>query len=156
MYSKVIETEYKMTIDEEKACQQKEAKLCSVCLHMIDNVCDKTKDGKRPIISNPYYCSCSKYSHKEAYKSFPNAGDYDSDDVYNEKSDEYEFIRLLVSCPICNKSHFPFRGKSDNTTEKLLDGWRWVGLDYEEPFTTYKTICRKTGKAYQFTIYAPQ
>lgn len=140
--------------DEDKESYEEQIeKACTRCIHMKENGCIFAVDNKNPI--NKYGC-CQYWCHVDASKVFPDAGDYNDEDWYDDHRGEVNYKQVLIDCPICNKRHYPLRGKYKNITEVIDSGWRWVGLDFREPYMIFKTVCPRTKKEYKFTMYTPQ
>lgn len=95
-------------------------------------------------------------SQQKAYSSkgsFLDAGDYDTSGAFDDNTDTYNKGYIRIVCPSCKHIFAPMRTR--NTRRKNF-GWRWVGCDYQEPFWTYVTCCRKCRRRIHFTTYVPQ
>lgn len=78
------------------------------------------------------------------------------EDFWIEEVGDYLGVnRLLLHCDWCDNDFMPFFSRLTYVTD---NGWRWVGLDYREPYTTYKTkhAPQKCGAELVFTLYTPQ
>jgi hypothetical protein len=85
----------------------------------------------------------------------PDSGDYSVDEWFSERLGDYTNHLALVLCPYCRKFHKPFTvGLKHYFCVEW--GWRWVGLEYQEPYSRYFARCRVTGLWFQFTTHAPQ
>ena len=141
------------TDEEQQEYKARADKTCSICICMKEDGCIKQEDGIKPINQ---FAHCKHWRHKDALKSFPSAGEYDDEDWYDDEDGETNYNKCLTYCPICKQRHYPFRGKSNTATEYMSGGWRWVGIDHQEPYAIFKAVCPKTKREYKFTIYTPQ
>lgn len=80
------------------------------------------------------------------------AGDFDDEDLHTDH-DRYDRRKLRVDCPNCGRSASPLCSPH---TRPVDGGWRWVGVDHQEPFCTYLTRCRGCRREYRFTTHTPQ
>jgi hypothetical protein len=93
------------------------------------------------------------FAPPELWHRLPDAGSYDTEDLYDFDVDRYKPSRLVVRCPCCDGEHRPLLSPH---TERVQDGWRWVGLDYKQPEADFRARCPKTKTHYRFTTYVPQ
>ena len=83
----------------------------------------------------------------------PSAGSFDDEYAYNIDTDKYNPNWLKLNCPHCGRRCSPFM----TPFHVLLEyGWRWVGLEYKEPFAEYQARCPGCHEWYRFTTYTPQ
>ena len=81
------------------------------------------------------------------------AGSCDDEDLYDADTDEYKPGRLTIPCPTCSRKIKPLLSK----THIVLDGgWRWVGLDHQEPYVDRMSVCPGCRNPVLFTTYTPQ
>lgn len=80
-------------------------------------------------------------------------GGFNIEDYYSERTDEWKLGGLSVPCRGCRRRFFPFCSR---TLVNVDGGWRWVGLDHQEPYTDYFAACGWCGTPMLLTIYVPQ
>lgn len=89
----------------------------------------------------------------DVFRSLPGAGEIDWEDVYNGEF-ETECLRFAkVDCPYCGRTCSPLLSPSQIFQ---CSGWRWVGLEYQEPYTEHAARCPRCHVYYRFLIYVPQ
>lgn len=81
------------------------------------------------------------------------ACDFDIEECWSANADEPDFGRLRLSCPGCRRRIAPFRSRS---LTYIDGGWRWVGLDYQEPYSDYFVACGWCGEPIKFSTHCPQ
>lgn len=85
--------------------------------------------------------------------SLQSGGQIDTEEMYDERTDEFIRRRGKAKCPHCGVQTAPLLSPY---TRVLHAGWRWVGLDYQELYTQYGARCRRCKTQYKFTTYSPQ
>lgn len=83
----------------------------------------------------------------------PHAGDFSDEDAYNFDTDGFDRRVIRVSCPHCQREFAPLCSR---LTVEIDGGWRWVGCDHREPYTTWRTRCGACRCEFTFTTYTPQ
>ena len=73
--------------------------------------------------------------------------------AYNSDTGEFDDRKLKVECPGCERK---FAALCSKYTEEAGGGWKWVGQSHKEPYTVFKTTCRKCKETFKFEVYAPQ
>lgn len=85
--------------------------------------------------------------------SIPDVGSWSSDELYDEDSDQWRPGRAHATCPRCGRGFRPMLARDRRVVEA---GWRWVGLEYQEPFTEWMVRHGRCGALARYTIYSPQ
>lgn len=80
------------------------------------------------------------------------AGSHDDEDAFNCDTDRYDRRKIRVSCPHCKRVGSPLCSPK---TIQYKSGWRWVGCDHKEPYSSHVTQCRCGGK-YRFDVFIGQ
>lgn len=80
------------------------------------------------------------------------AGNYDVEDAWNSDTDRFDQRKVKVECPSCERV---FAALCSPHTVKTDGGWRWVGCDHREPYTSWRTRC-SCGAEFTFDTYIPQ
>lgn len=83
----------------------------------------------------------------------PDAGSYNDEDAWNCETDKFNPRTIKVRCPHCQHE---FAALCSPLTTSTEGGWRWVGCDHREPYTTYRTRHGRCGGHLTFTTYTPQ
>lgn len=79
-------------------------------------------------------------------------GDFNVEDYWPEDADEPQLGELRIDCQ-CGRPFYPFHSR---TLVAVDGGWRWVGLDHQEPYTDYFAVCGWCATPVLFTIHTPQ
>lgn len=79
--------------------------------------------------------------------------EFNVEEFWPEGADEPSFGRMRIDCLGCGRRVAPFQTRS---ILAVSGGWRWVGLDHEEPYTNYFFACGWCGEPMLFTTYVPQ
>jgi hypothetical protein len=91
--------------------------------------------------------------HTDYSKQALHAGDFNDEEAHNGDTDKYDVRKVKVPCPHCGNIAAPLRSPN---TERTDGGWRWVGDSHMEPYTSFKSQCRKCKRPYVFTVYTAQ
>jgi hypothetical protein len=75
------------------------------------------------------------------------------DDYWSERSDGPDITAMRMRCSGCRRQIAPMLLRSRIT---VGGGWRWVGLDYQEPYTEYFGACGWCGEPAFWIIHSPQ
>lgn len=78
--------------------------------------------------------------------------EFDTEEAYG-RDEEFHDALVRVTCPHCRRVHAPLMSAS---TRHLASDWRWVGLEYKEPFSEWLCVCPRTGRDYVLTTHTPQ
>ena len=89
----------------------------------------------------------SEYSYES------DAGRYEDEIAYNPETEEYDWRKLLVTCPFCKKRSAPMHSKK---TVQLSSGMEWVGCEYQQPSTRHQAACPHCKREYHFRVVTPQ
>lgn len=81
------------------------------------------------------------------------ACEFNVEEFWPETADEPSFASMRITCHACNRRVAPFQTRSIISVD---GGWRWVGLDHQEPYTDYFFACGWCGEPMLFTVYVPQ
>lgn len=82
------------------------------------------------------------------------AHDFDSDAAYSEARGDFWDGLVKIQCPHCGRLNAPLMRKTVGPV--IASGWRWVGISYQEPFTTRRDTCVACCQDYAWTIHSPQ
>lgn len=80
-------------------------------------------------------------------------GDLNIEDVWAEGADEPNLGMWRIACPCCQRKIAPWLSKARVC---IGGGWRWVGLDYQEPYGDYFAACGWCGEPFLFSTHTPQ
>lgn len=71
---------------------------------------------------------------------------YDTESCYNSETEKFDARKLKVDCPKCNRK---FAALCSKKTVALGSSVQWVGCDYQESASKFKTKC-KCGNEFEF------
>ena len=84
--------------------------------------------------------------------SLPNI-EFDNEEAIHERTGEFSRRLVKVACPHCGRTVSPLL----STRTKFIDAaWRWVGLEYKEPYEEWLCACSGCGGEYRLTTHTPQ
>lgn len=134
-----------------KEYREDDGGLCAICHNWKEEKCSKSTDGSKIA----QWGGCKKFYHEILF-SAPSAGSQYDTYLYEignsgNCTDEPNYNKCHITCPHCNKSHYPFRTRY---CECVGSGMSWQrGADwYEELSYAYIAICPKTKKYYKFNL----
>jgi len=79
--------------------------------------------------------------------------DFSIDEFWPGGADEPNLGNLRAPCSDCGRQVYAWTSSSRTP---IGGGWRWVGLNHQEPYTDYFAACGWCGGPVHFTIHAPQ
>lgn len=89
-------------------------------------------------------------------REMPDAGGWSDEELLNFDTEKYDRRKLRLECPSCGRPIAPLCSPS---LEHVDAGWRWVGLDHQEPWSQYIARCPRSkgcGAWFRFLLYTPQ
>lgn len=89
----------------------------------------------------------------KGWRALPQGWDFNAEEMYLEDEDRWSKRLCVIRCPVCKRDGRPLERSS---TFYVGGGMRWVGLDYQEPYSDYRTQCGRCHAMFRFTIHTPQ
>lgn len=83
----------------------------------------------------------------------PHVGDFSDEEFYDYDADCYRPGWPTAKCPRCGANVKPLLARESRVVHA---GWRWVGLDYQEPYTEVAVRHARCGGVYRYTTHSPQ
>lgn len=147
-------TEETLLTDEEwESFRYEDGGLCSNCVAWKEDKCNRTKSGEKLA----RFGQCDKFHHKEVDGNPYFAGHYSDFELWfinpDKYSDEPNYNKLAIRCPICKKEHYPFRNK---IKPAFAYNSRTFTGDIEEPCTFYIAVCPTTKRKYILSVVYDQ
>src|ERR1700690_2307532 len=78
--------------------------------------------------------------------------EFNTEEAYG-RYEEWHASLTKVRCPSCGRTCAPLLS---SRTRYLGSGWRWVGLEYREPYQEWLCVCPGCRIDYVLTIFSPQ
>ena len=90
------------------------------------------------------------YGHSELRSS--RRVEFCTEEAYGA-DEEFHDALVKMRCPSCRRMCAPLLS---TRTRLLENGWRWVGLEYREPYSQWLCVCPGCRTDYILTTHTPQ